>query len=524
MSRENGADAGGRRVAAAAALLAASFFLSRVLGFVREAVLAYRLGVGADTDAYYAAFQIPDMLNHFLGIGALSIALIPLYTRIRSERGEEAANRVFATVLGTLGVVALAATSVLWWFAEPLVALQFPDFTPDKQALTVHLTRIVLPAQIFFVCGGIIRAVLMAKGRFGAQAAAPLIYNAGIIAGGLFLAPLMGVEGFAWGALLGAALGPFGYALLDARGRVPLRLRVAPLDPDFLRYLLLAAPLMIGVTLLTMDEWYDRWFGGMLGEGTIALVVYARRLMQAPVAVLGQTAATAALPTLSKLVAEARWEELSSLVLRTLQIAIGLGVLAGAATFALADPFVVLVYLRGAFGESDARAVADTLRVFSLAVPAWIAQMIAVRPFYARRDFWRPMLLGTAVALLAIPLYLALGPPFGARGLAGAGALAITANALATLALARWLHGAPHFAPLASTALRALLISLPAAAAAFYCQPGLGGATGALVDLAVGGIVFALFAIAGVLLAGDAPMRETLSGTWRSLTGPLRRA
>ena len=508
-------------MAAAAALLAASFFLSRVLGFVREAVLAYRLGVGADTDAYYAAFQIPDMLNHFLGIGALSIALIPLYTRIRSERGEEAANRVFATVLGTLGVVALVATSLLWWFAEPLVALQFPDFTPDKQALTVHLTRIVLPAQIFFVCGGIIRAVLMAKGRFGAQAAAPLIYNAGIIAGGFFLAPLLGVEGFAWGALLGAALGPFGYALLDARGRVPLRLRVAPLDPDFLRYLLLAAPLMIGVTLLTMDEWYDRWFGGVLGEGTIALVVYARRLMQAPVAVVGQTTATAALPTLSKLVAEARWEELSSLVLRTLQIAIGLGVLAGAATFALADPFVALVYLRGAFGESDARAVADTLRVFSLAVPAWILQTVALRPFYARRDFWRPMLLGTAIAVLAIPLYLALGPPFGARGLAGAGALAITANVLATLALARRLHGAPHFAPLASTALRSILISLPAAAAAFYCMPGLGGALGALVDLAVGGIVFALLAIAGVLLVGDPPMRETLSEVRDSL--PRRR-
>ncbi len=517
MSRASGDGAGGRRVAAAAALLAASFLLSRVLGFVREAVLADRFGVGAEADAYYAAFQIPDILNHFLGIGALSIALIPLYTRIRSERGEDAANRVFATVLGTLGLAALLATSLLWWFADPLVAIQFPDFAAEKRELTVRLTRIVLPAQIFFVCGGIIRAVLMAKGRFGAQAAAPLIYNLGIIAGGLFLAPVIGIDGFAWGALLGAVLGPFGYALIDARGRVPLRLRVAPHDRDFLRYLLLAAPLMIGVTLLTMDEWYDRWFGGVLGEGTIALVVYARRLMQAPVAVVGQTTATAALPTLSRLVAEDRREELSGLVLRTLQIAIGLGILAGAATFALADPFVALVYLRGAFGEGDARAVADTLRVFALAVPAWIAQTVAVRPFYARRDFWRPMLLGTAIALLAIPLYLALGPPFGARGLAGAGAIAITANALATLALARWLHGAPHFAPLASTALRALLISLPAAAAAFYCQLGLGGGFGALVDLASGAIAFALVAVAGVFAMGDAPMREVLAESWRSL-------
>jgi putative peptidoglycan lipid II flippase len=246
--------------------------------------------------------------------------------------------------------------------------------------------------------------------------------------------------------------------------------------------------------------------------------------MQAPVRVVGQTTATAALPTLSRLVAEERWDELSRLVLRTLQISIGLGILAGAATFALADPFVALVYLRGAFGESDARAVADTLRVFSLAVPAWIVQVIAVRAFYARRDFWRPMLLGTAIALLAIPLYLGLGPPFGARGLAGAGALAITANALATLALARRLHGAPQFARLAGTALRSLGISLPAAAAAFYCLPRLAGTIGALVDLAVGGVIFSILAIAGVLLAGDAPMRETLSEFRGALARRSRRA
>jgi putative peptidoglycan lipid II flippase len=187
--------------------------------------------------------------------------------------------------------------------------------------------------------------------------------------------------------------------------------RVAPLDRELLRYLLLAAPLMVGVTLLTMDEWYDRWFGGVLGEGTIALVVYARRLMQAPVSVVGQTTATAALPVLSRLVTEARSEELSRLVLRTLQVATGFGVVAGAATFALADPFVAIVYRHGAFGEGDARAVADTLRIFSLAVPAWIAQTIAVRPFYARNDFWRPMLLGTASR--SRPLYLCWVRPSG---------------------------------------------------------------------------------------------------------------
>ena len=403
---------------AAALLLAGSVLLSRVLGFVREAVLAWRVGVGPETDAYYAAFQIPDLLNYFLAGGALSIAFIPFYTRTRERRGEEAARKLYATVLGTVGVLAVLATAVLWIWAEPLVAFQFRRFDAAQQALTVRLTRIVLPAQIAFATGGILRAVLMAHGHFRSQAAAPVLYNLGVIAGGVLLAPSLGVEGFAWGALVGAFVGPLGAALLEARGRVPLALRVAPGDRDLWRYLALAAPLMLGVTLLTVDEWYDRWFGQLVGTGAIAALFYARRLMQAPVAVVGQAVATAALPALSRLWSEGRREELDALVLRTLQASVALGVIAAGAMIALADPIVTLVYVRGAFEAADAGPVAWLLRVFCLAVPGWIAQQIGVRAFYARGDTWRPMLLGTAIALLAIPLYLALAPRLGAAGLA----------------------------------------------------------------------------------------------------------
>src|SRR5262249_40311463 len=156
------------RISAAAVLLASSILLSRVLGYLREAVLAYRVGAGAATDAYYAAFQIPDLLNYLLAGGALSIAFVPLYTRHLAHGDAEAADRLFATVLGSLGVGAVVATAGLWWFAEPLVALQFPRFAPQTQALTVHLTRIVLPGQIFFITGGIINATLLARERFGA--------------------------------------------------------------------------------------------------------------------------------------------------------------------------------------------------------------------------------------------------------------------------------------------------------------------------------------------------------------------
>ncbi len=509
----------GSRLSIAAAMLAASVLLSRVMGYLREAVLAHQVGASAVTDAYYAAFQIPDLLNYFLAGGALSIAFVPLYTGMKNRSGAEAADRLFATVLGTLGVLSVVTTAVLWWYAQPLVALQFPRFSPETQALTVRLTRIVLPGQVFFVTGAIVRAVLMVQGRFLAQALAPILYNGAIITGGLLLGPSMGVEGFAWGVLAGAVLGPFLIPLLDARGRIPLRLRVAPLDRDFLRYMVVAAPLMLGLTLLTVDEWYERWFGALLSEGTVAYLGYARRLMQVPVAVVGQALAVAALPTLARLWTEGRREELNRVVLRTLQVGMALALVASVAFFVFAGPVVEIVYQRGRFTPADTARVAAILAVLSLAVPAWVAQQIAARAYFARGDTWRPMLIGTGVALGVIPLYLAAGPRFGAEGLAAAGALGMTLNAVLTLVVARRLHGAPRATALLGTVFRAGAIAAAAGFAAARVQPGRAGVAGALIDVAAGGAVFALVTGLGFGRFGDEAMREAIARLWARRRG-----
>jgi putative peptidoglycan lipid II flippase len=506
------------RISAAALLLATSVLLSRVLGYAREALLAYRVGAGPATDAFYAAFQIPDLLNHLLAGGALSIAFLPLYTKHLARGDAAAADNLLATVLGTLTAVAIAATALLWWWAEPLIALQFPRFDPPTQALTAHLTRIVLPAQVFFVVGGIINATLFAHGRFGAAALAPLLYNGGIIAGGVLLASYVtaGVEGFAWGALGGAILGPFLAPLLYARSRVRLRARVAPFDRVFLGYLVIAAPLIFGQTLLTVDEWYQRWFGALLGAGAVSHLSYARRLMLVPVAVIGQAIAAAALPTLARLFAEGRRAELNDTVLRTLQGGLALTLLIAAGTFALARPLVQVVYQRGAFGPADTAAVAAILAVLALAIPAWVVQQIIVRAFYARADTWRPMLLGTAVALAAIPLYLALGRSVGVQGLAIAAVIGMTINALAALGWARWLHGAPALRRLWGTTARTAVIAVPAAAAA---RAVLGAApeslSDALMQLGMGSAAFAAVSLVGIPLLGDEAMRELFRRLWR---------
>jgi len=493
-------------IPAAAALLAASVLFSRLIGVVRESVLAYRVGADRSSDAYFAAFQIPDLLNYLLAGAALSIAFLPIYTRKRST-DPAAAEALFAMVLGNLGAVVTFATVILMAFAPALVAFQFRAFDAETQALCTRLTRIVLPAQICFVIGGIVQTTLLARGRFRAVALAPLIYNLGIVLGGLALAPLLGVEGFAWGALAGAVCGPLAVPLLDARGRVPLRVRFAPRDRDFLSYLWIAAPLMFGQSLLTVDEWFDRWFGAALGVGVVAHLAFSRRLMQAPVAFVGQAIGAAALPALARLFAENRTEELNRAVETTLRATLGLGILAAAGTMVVAGPLVEVVYQRGAFGSDDTARVVGLLAIFAWAVPAWVTQQVASRAFYARGDTWRPMLLATLFTLVAIPLYWQLGRRHGAAGLAAAGVVAMTANALATLGLARVLHGAPRGRALAASTLRGVVI---AAAAAAATREVLRAAKleHALLELVLAGAVFGVVAALGALRFGDRELRE----------------
>ncbi|MDJ0852227.1 MAG: murein biosynthesis integral membrane protein MurJ [Myxococcota bacterium] len=497
------------RIPFVAALLAGSALFSGVLGVLREAVLASFLGATPAADAYTAAFQIPDILFHFLSGGAFAVAFVPFFTRVRAERGGDDAQRLLATVFGTMTVVSVAATVALWVAAEPLVAVQFPRFAPETQALTVRLTRIVLPAQIFFVIGGVVRAALMANDRFATQALAPIVYNVGIIAGGLLLGPTLGAEGFAWGALAGAVVGPFLIPYFDLR-RAGLRLgfRFAPLDADFRAYLWLAAPLILGLSLLTVDEWYDRWFGQLGGVGAVASLRYARRVMLLPVAVVGQAVATAALPALSQLWSEGRREELDRVLLATLRATLGLALLMACGAFAVAEPTVAILFERGAFTANDTARVASLLRIFVFALPAWVVIQVAGRGFYAREDMWRPMLLGTAVALLAAPLYWALARRFGAEGVAAAGAIAMTANVVALLWMLRRVYGGPRLGPLVETFARALVLGALAALPAALAVDFVGGPT--VVRFLAGAFVFAIIAVPGVWVVGDEAMREAI--------------
>ncbi len=487
---------------AAALLLAASVLLSRVIGFLREIALAAQVGVGPETDAYYTAFLIPDVLNYLLAGGALAIAFIPLYNRVRRRDGEAEGDALFSTVLGTLGTIAILGTGVLWLAAPAIVSTLFDGFDSETQQLTVRLTRIVLPAQIFFLTGGLLRAVLMAHGRFGAQAAAPLIYNGTTIAGGLLTGT---VEGFAWGVLIGAGIGNWLLPLVEITRVKAIRARFAPFDAHFRAYLVLALPLMLGVSLVTVDEWYEKYFGAQLAAGAVAQLSFARKLMMAPVSIVGQAVAAAALPVLARFYAENREHELNETLEATLVRSVALAVLAAGGFAVFAPGITTVVYQYGRFDADATAAVSGLLAILSLAVPGWVTQQIAVRAFYAREEMWRPMLLGTAIALLALPLYAAFGREVGAVGLAWAGVIAISVNAVATIAWARARFAAPSPARLLETILRSGGVALAAGFCGAWAALNVIPETAALIELALGGAVYLFVALGlGYMVKEDA--------------------
>src|SRR5271163_5300439 len=199
----------------ATVLLMGTVMLSRVIGYAREAYIAYAFGAEAHTDAYVAAFTLPDFLNYVLAGGAASITFISIYTRFLAEKRDADAKKTFSVVITVMTAVMIVGTIVTEIFAPQFVRWFVKDFKPDQIELCVHLTRILLPAQIFFYVGGVVSAVLLSHRLFLLPAFGPLIYNAFIILGGVVGGRQFGIASLAYGALVGSVVGPF---LINAIG------------------------------------------------------------------------------------------------------------------------------------------------------------------------------------------------------------------------------------------------------------------------------------------------------------------
>ena len=425
-----------RRIAQSTGIVMAGVLASRLLGFFREWTVAHQVGSNAITDSYYAAFTLPDFLNYLVAAGSLSLTFIPVFAQYVAEDREEEGWRVFSTVICVMGLALVALVALAEILTPQLATLIAPGFGPAEKARLIFLTRLMLPAQICFYLGGILSAVQYAKAQFVVPSLAPLIYNLGVILGGVFLSPKIGIMGFAVGVLAGATTGNF---LLQVYGSRRAGARFRPnfdiRHPGFRLFLKLAIPIMLALSLSFADDWIVRWFGSYLQPASITWLSYSKTLMRVPLGVVGQAVGVASFPVLAQLYSQKKFEEFNNTLNATLKGLTLLLVPVSALTIAQSSPLVYLVFSHTRLRGPDFEATASTLALFSVGMFAWGAQNILARGFYATQDTLTPAVVGTALTFLNLPVYWLLVRRAQHLGLAMASSLGIIVYTIVLFAL-----------------------------------------------------------------------------------------
>lgn len=420
-----------KTISIATAIMMGSVLLSRITGLLREQVMAHFGGTGLGIDAYVSAFFIPEMLNHFLAGGFLSVTFIPIFQRYiikgERERGWKSFSNLFC--IGTLFFLILIPLSMIFTPDILKMAGIGPDVKPQYFKTTVRLTRIVLPAQLFFYWGAFFSAVQMAEKRFFLPAIAPLCYNGGIILGGIILGPRIGIDGFAWGVLFGAFLANM---VVQLPGALKIGLKFYPTfnfsDPDLMEYVKKSIPLVLGLSMTFSNEIFFRFFSASLSEGTVASVNYALRVMMMVVAMFGQASGAAFFPFLSKLALENNFARMNDILNSVLsKIAVLLLPISGI-MIVLSQQIIAIIYQRGHFDYQSTLQTASIFSVYLLGTFGFSASMIVSRPFYAMQNTVLPMVVNTLIALLSIPLYVLFSRRMGGPGIAFATIVAVTSQ------------------------------------------------------------------------------------------------
>ena len=408
-----------QKIGIASFIMMGSVLASRFIGVFREMVIAGLGGIKAGVDAYQLAFIIPEILNHIVASGFLSITFIPIFSYYLAAGRKQEGERVFSNIMNCFGLLLIIFIIISLIWTEQLVSLFAPGIqSPQTFSLAVKMTRIIIPAQFFFFAGGLLMAVQFANEKFFIPALAPLIYNLFIILGGLMLAPYMGMEGFAWGVLAGAFMGNFALQII---GLKKLHIRYFPIfnisHPDLIKYIKLTLPLMLGLTMIFSTEILVKFFGSFLETGRIAAMNYAIRIMFILVGLFGQAIGMASYPFMAKLAGEGKFRELNELLNNTLKF-IFLVIPFSVLFIVLNHEIVLLLFQRGRFDAQATMVTAEILPFFMVGAFAFSAQTLVSRGYYAVQNTLFPSIFSSVCVLLSLPFIYALMILKGATGLA----------------------------------------------------------------------------------------------------------
>ncbi len=383
-------------ITSAAVVIAAAGLLSRVLGVVRDRVLASQFGAGSELDIYYAAFRIPDLLISLIALGALSAGFIPVFIGLIKNEQEPTRNdeawKFVSNIINIFGLILIVVGAVLAVFSPWLVPIVTPGFSSEKLSLTIALTRILFLSPFILGISSILGGVLQSFKQFLVFSLAPVFYNLGIIIGAKFFVPYAGLYGLAFGVILGALMHLFIQLPSLTRLGWHFRLIFQPRDKNLLTVLKLIGPRILGLASGQINLIVITIFASTIAAGSLAVFNLANNLQAFPVGFFGVSYALAVFPVLSRSFSRADEEAFKKSFLTTFKQILMFVIPVSALFIILRIQIVRVILGAGKFNWTDTILTADTLGLMSLSVFAQALMPLLVRVFYARHNtvypFW----------------------------------------------------------------------------------------------------------------------------------------
>ncbi|MCC6705192.1 MAG: murein biosynthesis integral membrane protein MurJ [Thermomicrobiales bacterium] len=415
----------GRNIAIVGLLAVAS----RLIGLVREVIIARQFGTSGEYDAYLAAFRIPDLLFLLIMTGSFGSAFIPVFRGLLDE-DEDDAWRLASAVITWTALLVVAASVIVLLFADPIARhLVAPGLSPELQALSARIMRILLLAQLFIGMGIAAKGILETHHRFAVPGLAPLLYNLGIIFGALFLAGRWGVTGLAIGVVLGG--------LMHFVIQIPELLKVGLVYRPTLRRVAglrdvaaMLGPRIIGQAAFQINFIVVTYMATREGEGKVSAINYAWAIMMLPNAVMGQSFGTVLFPTMTAQSERGDLDGLRETLTGGLRDLLFLAMPASIGLFAFREEIIRTIFESGAFSSASTELVVAPLAFFALALIFYSLVEVLARTFYAMRIVNVPVIAGVSIMIINVILAVWLTPKIGYAGLALALALSTAIEAI----------------------------------------------------------------------------------------------
>ncbi|KPL00606.1 MAG: hypothetical protein AMJ90_08000 [candidate division Zixibacteria bacterium SM23_73_2] len=420
------------KIAKSTGVVSSSIMLSRILGLVREQVFAYLFGAGLYTDAFVAAFRIPNLLRELFAEGVMATSFIPVFTDHLTNQGKDKAFHL-ANLMINLLLVVLSIIIIIGVFVSPFLAeLIAPGFNqiPGKLELTTHLAQIMFPFLLLVSLAAVAMGILHSFGHFATPALAPTLFNTGMIFSGFFICPLFDppIIGMAIGALLGG----FGQLIIQIPRVRKYGFSYKPVlnlsDPGVKRILLLMIPAIFGVASTQINIFVTTHLASLLPQGSVSYLNYSYRLMQLPLGVFGVAVATVTLPAISLQVAQKEMKKVVSTLCSSLKLVLYLVIPSSVFLIVGAEPIISVIYQYGKFTYLDTQATAYALVLYAFGLFTFAVVRVTAPIFYTLGDAKTPVKVSAISVVVNIILNLILMGPLGYKGLALANSLAGVVN------------------------------------------------------------------------------------------------